>query len=407
MSNSSAAGAANATVFAVDAGSPPGPISSIGSPSTGLYISNITLTNGVFTQNQPLIIFFTVVNPTLSTAFSANVTIDHEWYDGPGGDHAAAVTFPLTFGHEPFTLSPSSVYRMDVSLTSSGIQITVKSVTFGNPITLDLSTGSSGASSSRQHFGTFKIAVTSKPTAGGTTINFLRSPTYAYVLHAPLLPSRLLGFSPTVTTASNGSFSTTIAADKLLGARKLAIFVLVRDVNGIALGKDQTTTVTDSTLLTPTADIPGEVTVKQSVTITLNLESKSTVLPITLTVNLDLSGSGTVATKTITIQPGTTQPAEFTFTAPAAAGSYLLTFSSPQYGAPLLPKTLNVVLLQSSLQILIPAIIGLVAALAILGFYLIRKQPETEMEEEKKRPSPGKPSKPQQGSSSSKSLTRS
>ncbi|HEY5620578.1 MAG TPA: hypothetical protein VIK88_02870, partial [Candidatus Bathyarchaeia archaeon] len=163
----------------------------------------------------------------------------------------------------------------------------------------------------------------------------------------------------------------------------------------------------DSTLLIPTADTPSEVTTKQSVTVTLNLRSNSTSLPITLTVNVDLSGSGTVDNKTVIIRPGTTEPTAFTFTAPAAAGSYLLTFSSPQYGAPLLTKTLNVVLLQSSLQILIPAIIGLVAALAILGFYLIRKQPETEMEEEKKRPSPGKPSKPQQGSPTSKSLTRS
>ncbi|MBI4128159.1 MAG: hypothetical protein HY459_03765, partial [Parcubacteria group bacterium] len=86
-SSSSTAQAVNATVFAVDAGSPPGPLSSTGSASSGLYISNVTLTNGVFTQNQPLIIFFTVVNPTLSTAFSANVTVDHEWYDGFGGDH--------------------------------------------------------------------------------------------------------------------------------------------------------------------------------------------------------------------------------------------------------------------------------------------------------------------------------
>lgn len=407
MSNSSAAGAVNATVFAVDAGSPPGPISSMGSPSTGLYVSNVTLTNGVFTQNQPLIVFFAVTNPTLSQAFSANVTLEHEWYSGSGGSHGATVTFPLELGDQPFNISPSSIYRMDISLTSGGVQVTVKSVTTNNKLTVTLGSGSSAILSSRQHFGSFKVSIESIPTVGDKTVNFLRSPTYAYVLHAPLIPSRLLGFSPTVTTASNGSFSTTIAADKLLGARKLALFVLARDANGIALGKDQTTTVTDSTLLTPTANIPGEVTVKQSVTATLNLKSDSTNLPITLTVNLDLSGSGTVATKTITIQPGTTKPAEFTFTAPAAAGSYLLTFSSPQYGAPLLPKTLNVVLLQSSLQILIPAIIGLVAALAILGFYLIRKQPETKMEEEKKRPSPGKPSKPQQGSSSSKSLTRS
>ncbi|HEY4657202.1 MAG TPA: hypothetical protein VIH34_01820, partial [Candidatus Bathyarchaeia archaeon] len=61
----------------------------------------------------------------------------------------------------------------------------------------------------------------------------------------------------------------------------------------------------------------------------------------------------------------------------------------------------------SSLQVLIPAIIGLVSALVILGLYLIRKRGATEIvEEEKKRPSPGKPSKPTQAPGS-KSLTRS
>lgn len=407
-SNSSDAKGVNVTAFAVDAGSPPGPISSTGPTVSGrLFISEITLANGVFTQNKALILFFTVTNPDPSTAFDADVTIEHEWHIGLGGPHGSNVTFPLTLGDEPFQ-SPSFVYRMDVSITSNGFQITVRSVATNNRVTHTLSAGTSGVSPLRQHFGSFKVSVASTPSGGSpTTSPLVTSPTYSYVLASPLTPSRLLAVSPTVFTASNGTFSTSIAADKILGARNLLVFVLARDANGIVLGKDQTMTVTDSTLLTPTADIPGEVTVKQSVTVILNLRSNSTNLPITLTVNLDLSGSGTVATKTITIQPGTTQPAEFTFTAPAAAGSYLLTFSSPQYGAPLLPKTLNVVLLQSSLQILIPAIIGLVAALAILGFYLIRKQPETEMEEEKKRPSPGKPSKPQQGSSGSKSLTRS
>ncbi|MBI4127434.1 MAG: hypothetical protein HY459_00035 [Parcubacteria group bacterium] len=404
------AGSVNVTTFAVDASSLPGPIFSTGTASSGLYISNITLTNGVFNQNQPLIIFFTVVNPTPSTAFSANLTIDHEWYGTPGGDHGATVTFPLTLGHEPFTLSPSSVYRMDVSLTPSGIQVTVKSVIFGITVTRTLDTGSSGVAPSRQHFGLFEISIKSKPliSGGSETAHSLRSPMYAYLVDSPLIPSRLLGFSPTVSTLSDGSFSTTINADKVLGAKRLVVFALARDISGVVLGKGQTMTAFDSTLLIPTADTPSEVTTKQSVTVTLNLKSNSTSLPITLTVNLDLSGSGTVATKTVAIQPGTTEPTTFTFAAPAAAGSYLLTFSSPQYGAPLLTKTLNVVLLQSSLQILIPAIIGLVAALVILGFYLIRSRPETEMKEERKqRSQPGKPSKPQQGSSSSKSLTRS
>src|SRR5207253_6391352 len=57
----------NATLFAIDTGTP------VNTPVTNnnktkisptlLYISNVTLVNGVFTQRQPLILLFTVVNP--------------------------------------------------------------------------------------------------------------------------------------------------------------------------------------------------------------------------------------------------------------------------------------------------------------------------------------------------------
>jgi len=166
-------------------------------------------------------------------------------------------------------------------------------------------------------------------------------------------------------------------------------------------------TVSDSTVLTATTNIPAELTIRQSVTVSLNLRSNSTALPVTLTVNVDLSDSTAFGTKTVTIQPGSVVPIDFTITAPDVAGSYLLTFSSPQYGV-IATKELKVGLLQSSLQVLIPAIIGLVSALVILGLYLIRKRGGTEIvEEEKKRPAPSKPSKPTQGPSGSKSLTRS
>ena len=410
-SNSSAAGGVNATVFAVDMGSPPGPVYSTGTPSSpGLYISNITLTNGAFSENQPLIVLFTVVNPALSTAFSADLTIQHEWYFGPGGSHGTSVTFPLTLGDEPFTLSPSSTYRMDVSLTFNGVQVSVKSLTrTSGTVTRTLTSDSSAVSPSRQHFGLFNIAVTSRPFAGGSSnTNSLRSPTYAYLMtNSSVTPSRLLDSSPTVVTGlTNGSFTATLKADKLLGAKRLVLFVLARDVNGVVTGLGQVKTVSDSTVLTPTANIPTEVTIRQSVTVTLSLTSNSTTLPVTLTVNVDVSGSTAFGTKTVTIQPGSTVPVDFPLTAPDAAGSYLLTFSSPQYGV-ILTKELKVGLLQSSLQVLIPAIIGLVSALVILGLYLIRKRGATEIvEEEKKRPSPGKPSKPTQAPGS-KSLTRS
>jgi len=398
----------NVTVFAIDAGSLPGPIASTGTGSVGLYISNITFVRGVFNQAQPLIVFFTVVNPTPSTAYNATLTIEHEWYSGSGGSHGSTITFPLTLGDEPFTLNSSSVYRMDVTLTSNGARATVKSITTPSGTEArTFSPGSSGVSNSRQHFGSFKIIIDSIPTRGGSpSSNSLRSPTYAYVIDSSLIPSRLMDFSSTVATLPNGTFSATIKGDKLLGANRLVVFALARDQNGITIGRGQVGTDSDSTFLTPDAKIPSEVTIRQSVTVTLNLKSNSS-LPVTLTVNVDVFGSAAFGTKTVTIQPGSTLPIDFTITAPDTAGSYLLTFSSPQYGV-IATKELKVSLLQSSLQVLIPAIIGLVSALVILGLYLIRKRGGTEIvEEEKKRPAPGKPSKPTQGPSGSKSLTRS
>ncbi len=408
ISNSSAAQGVNATVFVVDAGSFPGPVTAPGNPSGGLYISNITLANGVFTQGQPLILFFTITNPSPSSAFNASLTLDHEWFSGTGGGHGATTAIPLTLGDEPFTLSRSSVYKLDATFTSTGVQVTIRSVRTGNQVAKTLSIGSSGVPSSRQHFGSFRISVTSKPVSGGTeTTSTLTSPTYAYVLQSVLLPSKLLAVSSAVTSSASGSFTTTVLGDKILGAKRLAVFALARDLNGIVLGRDRIVPVADSTALTPSAIVPGEVSIKQSVQVTLKLVSNSSTLPITLTLILDLSGSGTVSTKTVTIQPRTTLSTAFDFTAPSNAGSYLLTFYSPQYPAPLSTETLQVVLLQSSLQIIVPAIVALVAAMVILGLYLVRRGPGTGAEEqEKPRPAPSRP-KPQTGPSGSKPLTRS
>ena len=51
-------------------------------------------------------------------------------------------------------------------------------------------------------------------------------------------------------------------------------------------------------------------------------------------------------------------------------------------------QTLQVTILQSNLQILIPAAIGVVAAIIVLGFYLVRRQPDEEKVEEKTRTKP-------------------
>src|SRR5207245_3272579 len=109
----------------------------------------------------------------------------------------------------------------------------------------------------------------------------------------------------------------------------------------------------------------------------------------------------------IYIPHGASKDVTFDFNAPASAGVYTLTFFSPDYGAPLITGTLQVSVLQSSLQIIIPAIIGLAAAIIILLFFLFRKKPQTVSEPSSKdKPAGGKP-KPNPGSSSSKSLTRS
>jgi hypothetical protein len=96
----------------------------------------------------------------------------------------------------------------------------------------------------------------------------------------------------------------------------------------------------------------------------------------------------------------------FNFNAPSSVGAYSLTFFSPDYGAPLNTGTLQVSVLQSSLQVLIPAIIGVAADIVILLFFLFRKKPTAVSEPSAKdKQSGGKTSKPNPGSPTSKSLT--
>jgi hypothetical protein len=64
-----------------------------------------------------------------------------------------------------------------------------------------------------------------------------------------------------------------------------------------------------------------------------------------------------------------------------------------------------VTILQSNLQILIPAAIGIVAAIIILGVYLVKRQPETIETPEKTKPAGSKSKTPGSGNSPSKSLT--
>ncbi len=411
--NNSAAGGVNGVVFAVDAGTPTNkPITSqTSSPSsTSLYIANATLINGVFTQGQPLIMTFTVINPT-SQNFFANVTIEHEWPTSQ--THMVKVTFPLTFGDQPFNTQVSKVYpyEADVSLTSNGVQVKVTSLSTLNSKTVTMSPGTTPIVPTRQHTGLFKVTITGAVLGTSTpSSNSLESPPYAYVLAGSLVPSKYLASTP-LTSNSTGSFSLTLTSNAILGARKLVLFALARDTNGIVLWNkiQDPTGATDNTLIQSTLDPIGQVAVKQTVQASLHLTNNATKITMTITVNLNLQGNGVVDTRTVTIAPGTRQPVTFTFTAPQSPGSYALTFSSLQYGGPFATQTLQVVILQSNLQILIPAAIGLVAALIILGFYLIRGRPEKETEKEEKPKSTGpKPrSQPGQSPSTSKSLTRS
>ncbi len=410
--NNSLAASVNGVVFAVDSGIPntnPITIPASNSPSNSLYLSNLTLINGVFTLGQPLVMIFAIVNPNASRLFSANVTIEHEWSSSQ--PHGANVTIPLTVGDEPFTASKSYAYEADVSLTPNGIQVKITSLSTLHSKTAMMSVGKTPVVATRQHTGVFKIKVTSAALGfpSTATSTSLESPPYAYVLAGSLVPGKYLA-SKTFTTDTAGSFSIAVASNAILGARKLVMFALARDSNGIVLwNKNQDPTgSTDNTILQSTLDPIGQVAVKQTVQATLHLTNNSSKITAIITVDLNLQGSGIVDTRTVTIPPGTPQPVTFTFTAPQSPGTYALTVSSTQYGTPFATQTLQVTLLQGNLQLLVPVIIGLVAAIIILAFYLIRRQPEREMEEGEKPKSTGPKAKPRPGPTppTSKSLTQ-
>lgn len=409
--NSSAAKAASGYVFAVDAGTPTNvPITTTNSSSTGLYFSNVTLVNGIFTQGQALIMTFTVVNPTTPPqAFSANVTLQHEW---PGAQtHGVNVTFPLGLGDGlygfPFTLGPQ-VYQAAFTLTASGIQLLLTSVTYQHSKTFFMSLGTSPVSPTRQHAGLFKIIIDSKTATSGSVRNSIESPPYAYVFGLPLAPSRYLAYSAPFTTDTTGNFSPpAVKSDSILAAQKLVVFALARDASGIILvNNPQNPGFSDSTILQSTTDKLDPVTQGQTVTTTLHLKSTSQKITEVITIDLNLQGSGRVAEQTgITIAPGASQDVTLSFKAPSATGQYPLSFSSPQYAGPLASQTLQVTIIQSNLQILIPAAIGVVAAIIVLGFYLIKRQPATTETAERTKPAATKPKTSGSGNPPSKSLT--
>jgi len=406
-SNTSPAPDVKGYVFAVDSGSGAAPLSTPTVTSgTGIYISNITLLNGVFTSGGQLIMVFTLVNPTKIAMKANNLTIDHEWVSGVS--HGSNATIAVPSGADTFTLQPDYIYRLNATFTPGGIQIIVTGT--GNSVSALLPPGNPPVTSLRQHAGLFRITVNSSPVSGSSPCvpeckNSLESLAYAYVLVNPPVPGRLLA-SGNFTSTASGAFSTTISSGKILGAGKLTFLSLGRDPNGLAITVQDKSTQESTILISKIDNIPT-ATQNQPLTLVLHLTSNSTSIDMSITISLNVEGNGVVQSQSgILVPHGISKDVPFNFNAPAKVGVYSLTFFSPDYGSPLITGTLQVSVLQSSLQVIIPAIIGLAAAIVILLFFQFRKKPETMPESPaKEKSAAGKPTRPNAGTSTSKSLT--
>ena len=400
----------NATLFAIDHGTPtntPYTYNSTGHSAGQLYISNVTLVNGVFTQGQSLILLFTVVNPNATQAYNATLTIEHDWL-GPQR-HNMTATLHLYLGDSlgdlAFTNSTARTFQATISFTASGVQAQVKNLATGdflvNP--LNMTQGTSPVLPNAPHPGLFNITIASM--INNRTLsspNWILTPPYAYVSPS-FAPARYLYSSPTFTTEPTGAFSTTITTNRLLGAQNLTVFVLARNALGIVVINSLPSSIfSQSTALIPTASSLGPIAESQTATATLNLKSNSTLnngITEIITVNLVLQGNGlsprVVGSATqVTIKPGQAQTIQISFTAPATIGSYTLTFTSPEYGGVLTSQTIQVTIVQGYLQFLLPAAIGIVIGIIVLGVYLIRERraPGEEAGEEKTKPAPKGPS---------------
>jgi hypothetical protein len=412
-SNSTKPGSILGSVVAIDSGSAPSPLTaSVHSSSLGkgMYISNVTLLNGAFTSGVSLIGTFTVLNPT-GVNENATITLEHEWISQQS--HGSSSAFSLPSGDFPFNPPDKAavfVYKLNATLTLSGIRVVVTSLTSGNSITVNLPAGTPPVTSVRQHSGLFKITISSKtlsapsPCASPACTNSIESPVYAYILVNPPLPGRLLASAP-ITIGAGGAFTSIITSGGELGARKLVFFVLGQDPNGVSITTQDKSTP-ESTILQATLDNVPTATQGQSITMTLHLQSNSTILNMDITVGLNVDGQLVQSKSNVSISHGSKTDVAFTFNAPSGLGVHTFTFFSPEYGAPLITGTLQVSVLQSSLQVIIPAIIGLAAAIVILLFFLLRKKPETIPDSSSKgKTAGGKATKPNPGTPTSKSLT--
>ncbi len=409
-STGSPSASTSGVIFAIDSQAPinsPVTNTTTSPSSIGIYVSNVTLVNGVFTQGVQLIMTFTLVNPT-NSIFNITVTIEHEW---PASQtHGVNATIHLgtgILGELPFTSGPRA-YQAAIALSPSGMRLVFTSLGNGNFESVPVTLGTDPVVSTRQHAGLFKITVATLTGNSVVSTNSLESPPYAYVFGLPSASNKYLAYSSPFTTLNDGKFSLTLKSDSILAAKKLVIFALARDSRGIVLTSNpQDTGVSDSTILQSTLDSIGPVAEGSSTTATLHMKSNATKFTEIITVDLYIQGTGKVAEQTgISIAPGASQDVTMSFKAPSTPGQYAISISSPQYnGGPLATQTLQVTILQSNLQILIPAAIGIVAAIIILGLYLVKRQPETEVIEEKTKPAGSKPKTPPSGKPPSKSLT--
>jgi hypothetical protein len=368
-----------------------------------------------------LIIIFTIINPNATQAYNATLTIAHDWPGPQAHNMTTSVFLGLgdSMGDFSFANATARTFEATISFTGTGVQVVVKSLFTGNPLPspLTMTTGTSPVLPNAPHAGLFNFTITSminnKTQSSPSTIF---SPPYAYV-GPSFVPARYLYGSSAFSTNSTGGFSQTISSPhSLLAAQNLTVFVLARNAFGVVVVNSLPSSIfTQSTSLILSADSIGPIGEGQTATATLHLKSNSTLssgITEFLTVNLILQGNGlaqqTVASGTVTIQPGQSQTIKLSFKAPSSIGSYTLTFSSPEYGGVLTSQTVQVTILPGYIQYLIPAAIGVVAAIIILGAYLIRERRSEaeEMESEKPKGSSEK-TKPAPGAKApSKSLTR-
>jgi hypothetical protein len=415
--NHAVASGLNTTLFATDHGTPvntpftntqTAPVTS----QTLLYIANVTLLNGVITSGQPLILFFTIVNNT-STPYNASITIQHLW-PGPQS-HDMSITFSLHPGDAlsdlPFNRG-SQTFEAQITFTGAGVQVSLSNLrTAPNSITQTMTQGTSPVLPNAPHAGLFSITVTSVLNGvSQSPTSSLYSPTYADV-SAAMAPGRYLYASPVFQTDSNGAFSQTIDSNSLLGAKNLTVFVLARDASGIVVVNNLPSSgFSDSTTLVTTVDSLGAVQTGSTVTATLHLKNNSTKTNgITQVIHIIVTIQGVQAplANPVTIAPRATVPVQVTFTAPSSVGSYTVTYSSPEYGGVLTSQTLQVSVLSSYAQLLIPAGIGVGAAIVILAFLMFRGKRTQEGSEEVTKKAPSQKPKPStSGTQPTKSLTR-